>query len=80
MYLHLGKNRLIQSRQVIGIFDLDTSTISKNTRDFLRRAEQNKQVEITLSELPKSFVLYGEEEFCVALSPLNTYTIKKKSK
>ena len=35
MYLHLGGEYVIKEEEVIGIFDLDTSTVSKHTRKFL---------------------------------------------
>ena len=37
MYLHLGTDTIIRTKDILGIFDLDTSTISKRTRDTLRR-------------------------------------------
>ena len=38
MYLHLGQSVVDPFRDVIGIFDLDTTTASRLTRDFLSRA------------------------------------------
>ena len=35
MYLHLGENTVVTTKSILGIFDLDTTTISKNTRDNL---------------------------------------------
>ena len=32
MYLHLGQDTVIKMEEIIGIFDLETSTISKITR------------------------------------------------
>ena len=39
MYLHLGQNTVVDTEQLLGVFDLDNSTVSKHTRDFLARAE-----------------------------------------
>ena len=44
MYLHLGQDALVKTSDVIGIFDLDNTTVSKNTRDFLARAEKKGRV------------------------------------
>ena len=38
MYLHLGQSVVVPFRDVIGIFDLDTTTDSRITREFLKRA------------------------------------------
>ncbi len=57
MYLHLGNETVIRTDDIIGIFDLDKTTISKNTREFLYNSEKNNQVITVTNELPKSFVV-----------------------
>ncbi|MBQ9901096.1 MAG: DUF370 domain-containing protein [Clostridia bacterium] len=57
MYLHLGNNFVIPEREIIGIFDMDNTTISKHTRNLLRQAEKDGRVTAVTSDLPKSFVL-----------------------
>ncbi len=44
MYLHLGNETVIKEREVIGIFDMDSTTVSKHTRKFLKVSEKNKKV------------------------------------
>lgn len=58
MYLHAGNNKIIRTRNVIGIFDMDNATQGADTREFLRRAEKEGKVELSKAEIPKSFVLY----------------------
>jgi hypothetical protein len=57
MYINIGSNTLIRKKDIIGIFDLDTSSHEKDTKDFLKTAEQNGIVEFCGTDLPKSFVL-----------------------
>ena len=57
MYLHLGNNYVIPEREIIGIFDMDNTTISKHTRKLRHLAEKNGQVTAVTNDLPKSFVL-----------------------
>ena len=57
MYLHLGENTVVRTDSIIGIFDMDTSTISKWTKDYLSNATKNKRVINVSMELPKSFVV-----------------------
>ena len=59
MYLHAGNNKIIRTRNVIGIFDMDNATQGADTREFLRRAEKEGKVELSKAEIPKSFVLYA---------------------
>ena len=44
MYIHLGEDTVVNDKEIIGIFDLETTTVSKNTRDFLSFAEKRKEV------------------------------------
>lgn len=62
MYLYLGGNTALNSREIVGIFDLDTSTVSKKTRDFLNAAEQSQNTVYTSFDLPKTFVLRAGEK------------------
>lgn len=79
MYLFLGNETVIDSEKIIGIFDLDTSTISKNTRNLLSVCQkENKIINVTY-ELPKSFILYNYDgEISIYLSQISTSTLIKR--
>jgi len=57
MYLHIGKGRVIDSEEIIGIFDLDNSSQSHITRKYLSMAEKAGQVINAAEDIPKSFVV-----------------------
>lgn len=57
MYIHLGLGVVVREEDVIGIFDLENTTVSKTTRDFLRRAEEENLVEDVCYDLPRSIVV-----------------------
>ena len=40
MYINIGANKLIRKKNIVGIFDLDTSSHEKDTRDFLKKSEK----------------------------------------
>ncbi len=78
-YLHLGKDTSIEIKNIVGIFDLDTSTVSKHTREFLSICEKENRIVNVSYELPKSYILYDfSGEYSVYLSPLNTATLIKR--
>ena len=81
MYLHLGNDAIVRKTEIIGIFDLDNTTQSARTREFLARAEKgNLIVNAAGAELPKSFVLCdGNEKQNIFLSQLNSSTLQKRS-
>ena len=60
MYLHLGQNTIVHESEILGIFDLDITSQSYRTRQYLNRAERNGEVVSISEELPKSFVVCAE--------------------
>lgn len=79
MYLHLGENTVVRTESIIGIFDMDTSTISKWTKDYLSNATKNKRVINVSMELPKSFVVCNENsEIKVYVSQISSQTLMKR--
>ncbi len=82
MYLHLGQNTVIRMHDIVGIFDLDTTTISKHTKAYLKTAQEKKEVITITNELPKSFVVAmgkNEKREKIFVSQIATSTIKKRS-
>ena len=82
MYIHLGQETVIRSEDVIGIFDLDSTTVSKNTRIFLAKAEKKGEVFNVSYELPKSFTLCSEKKSkknTVYISQISSQTLLKRS-
>ena len=80
MYLNIGNDMAVRDTAIIGIFDMDNTSTSKRTREFLNRAEQEGEV-IACDDLPKSFVLTMEYGFQrVHLTPFNSATLEKRLK
>ena len=62
MFIQITKEKFIRQRDIIGVFDLDTSTVSGITKNFLSRAEKaNKIINKDINILPKSFVLTADK-------------------
>ena len=57
MYLHIGNGESIKKEDIIGIFDLDTATVSGITKRYINEKEKEKKVEYTDSDLPRSFII-----------------------
>ncbi len=57
MFLHAGNSRNILLKKIIGIFDMDTSTVGNDTKEFLKRADKKGNTENITLELPKTFIL-----------------------
>ena len=80
MFLHIGNGVSVRQKDIIGIFDLDTATVSAVTRKYLSAAEKKGLVESASDEVPKSFVLYRENgRFAICFSQLSTSALLGRS-
>ena len=81
MYLHLGQDTVVRTDSVVGIFDLENTSISKITKDFLARSEKAGLVVNVTSDLPKSFVVCDDarEGARVYITQISSATLKKRS-
>ena len=78
MYLHVGNNQNIRIREIIGIFDADTATVSTVTKKYISAANAQKAIQFASEELPKSFVLYRDaktKQFRICFSQLSTASL-----
>jgi hypothetical protein len=73
MYLHAGNNKNIREKDIIGIFDMDNSTVSHITRKYLADAQKEGRVISAKDEIPKSFILYKENgKYMICFSQIST--------
>ena len=80
MYLDIGKDFSVRDKSIIGIFDLDNTSTSRRTQEFLNAAEREGQV-VPCDELPKSFILTSEYGLPrVWLTAYNASTLEKRLK
>ena len=80
MYLSIGNDLAVRESSVIGIFDMDNTSTSKRTREFLNKAEAEGQV-VPCDDLPKSFILTAEYGLNrVHLTALSSSTLEKRLK
>ena len=77
MYLHIGNKKSIKKDKIIGIFDLDTSTVSKITKGFINKNDKEGKLEYTDSDLPRAFILHEDDgDYKIKLSRISTQGLK----
>lgn len=79
MFLPIGGDMAVRTSSIVGIFDLDNTTTSPRTREFLSRAEREGQVVSAAEDLPKAFVVtveYGLPR--VYLTQFSAATLEKR--
>ena len=80
MYLSIGQDMAVRDSAIIGIFDLDNTSTSRRTQEFLNGAEREGNV-VPCDELPKSFIVTSEYGLPrVWLTAYNTATLEKRLK
>ena len=80
MYLNIGNDMAVRDKSIIGIFDMDNTSTSKRTREFLAKAEKEGQV-VPCDDLPKSFILTAEYGLNrIFLTSLGSATLEKRLK
>lgn len=82
MFLHLGQDTVIRTDEIVGIFDLESSSISKHTRAYLSQAEKQGVVVNVTEELPKCFVLCVDREGCrkIYITQISSTTLLKRAR
>mgnify|MGYP003542896137 FL=1 len=81
MYIHLGNNIMLPTNEIIGIFDLENTSVSKRTRDFFFFFEKAGRVITVSYDLPRSFVVAGKnkDDIKVYISQISSSTLLKRT-
>ncbi len=80
MFIHIGGDIVIPMKNVIAILDIETTTLSKDTKEFLRIAEEEGFVEAISEDLPKTFIITEvDKKSKIYLSPISSVTLHKRS-
>ena len=79
MYIPIGGDMAVREETILGIFDLDNTSWSSRTREFLKQAELDGAVIAVGDELPKSFILTREMGMDrVYLTQFSSATLEKR--
>lgn len=81
MYIHIGGDVSLLKKNVVAIFDMDNTTISGKTREFLSLAEDDGILINVSDELPRTFIIenYGKGKTKIYLSPVSSATLLKRA-
>ncbi len=81
MYLHLGNGQTVKMSEVVGIFDIEKASTSRDTREYLARAGKNRCVTPVTDDLPKSFVVCLDSDLTerVYLCGVSAQTLRERA-
>ena len=78
MYLHVGKDFVVNTEDVIGIFDMDNTTVSRQGRRFLPESQDKGFIINATDDLPKSYVVTKRgEETEIYVSSYSTHSLAR---
>ena len=80
MYIHLGNDVVVSESSVVGIFDIENTSISPATKDFLATAQKENKIIYVTNDLPKSFVVCREKDgFVVYVCQVSPATMRGRA-
>lgn len=77
MYLYIGNDVTIEDKEIIGIFDLEKTSVQKGINDYLSYCQKNGRIYYVSLDMPKSFVVCRD---CVYITNVSAMTLKKRVK
>ncbi len=80
MNLSLGSGLTVPAKNIIAIMDIEKSSTSRDTREYLARAGKHKRVVSVTLDLPKSFVVSIDENLTetVYICQVSAETLRKR--
>ena len=80
MFLHIGEGKVLSKKNIIGIFDLETTSVSKKTREFLKINEKKGNVEYLGYEIPKTYIIESsEKKKKMYVTHISSQTLQKRA-
>ncbi|NEU32663.1 DUF370 domain-containing protein [bacterium LRH843] len=76
MFIHLGGDVIIRSKDIIAILNRDIKEVSPTTKHFLKAEEKRKKKTVISTEDSKSIVLTNDEIF---YSPISALTLNRRA-
>lgn len=81
MYIHIGKDLVIRTEEIVGIFNLDYIRNTKEYRNFYKNLEEKKQIINIAENQEKTFILVEKENNIKGyITNIGANTIGKRKK
>ena len=81
MYIHIGNDAVVNTEDIIGMFDVENTTVSRLGKNFLGEAQRNGNVVYATEDLPKSYIITKHHnKITVYISSMSTQVLSKRAK
>lgn len=75
MYIHIGGNVSLPSDKILGIFDIEKTSVNKDVNDYLMKLQKQGKIYYVSYDMPKSFIV---TEDYVYISNVSVFTLKRR--
>ena len=75
MYIHLGSDVTVAENEIIGIFDIERTSVEKSVNEYLSRCQKSGSIYYVSLDMPKSFVVCAD---CVYVTNVGSATLKQR--
>ncbi|MEG2295306.1 MAG: DUF370 domain-containing protein [Oscillospiraceae bacterium] len=80
IYLHVGNDVLVKTQTIVGIFDIETTSISKITKKYLALAQKKGEIITVTNEIPKTFIVCMQDtKTKIYISQISCATLRKRA-
>ncbi|NMB25961.1 MAG: DUF370 domain-containing protein [Firmicutes bacterium] len=76
LFVHLGKNAVVRSNQIVAIIDWQTLQDSEVNQAYMERVNQGQKIKDVSGGRPNSMVITGDD---IYLSTISSTTLKKRA-
>lgn len=75
MYIHIGGDVSLQTYKILGIFDIEKTSVNKDVNDYLMKLQKQGKIYYVSYDMPKSFIV---TEDYVYISNVSVFTLKRR--
>ena len=75
MYIHIGGDVSLPTYKILGIFDIEKTSVNKDVNDYLMKLQKQGKIYYVSYDMPKSFIV---TEDYVYISNVSDFTLKRR--
>ena len=75
MYIHIGGDVSLPTYKILGIFDIEKTSVNKDVNDYLMKLQKQGKIYYVSYDMPKSYIV---TEDYVYISNVSVFTLKRR--
>lgn len=75
MYIHIGGDVSLPTYKILGIFDIEKTSVNKDVNDYLMKLQKQGKIYYVSYDMPKSFIV---TEDYIYISNVSVFTLKRR--